>query len=118
MFDAGLWELVVIFVLALLVVGPERLPVLARKAGLWIGRAKRFVNSVRSDIERELRTEELEKMLHEQKDEIESLKSALNVTRENTEQAFRDASFLPSHPQDKSTEQVPVPKPPEEQTKS
>lgn len=94
MFDAGFSELLVIMVLALLVVGPERLPSVARKIGLWIGRAKKLANSVRSDIERELRTEELEKMLNDQKSEIESLKSALNTTRDDTEKAFEEAAFL------------------------
>ena len=66
MFDFGFWELFLIMVVALLVVGPERLPGLARQIGLWIGKAKRFVNSVRSDIEREIRAEELKQILNQQ----------------------------------------------------
>ena len=94
MFDAGFWELTLIFVLALLVVGPERLPGLARKAGYWVGRVRRFVTVVRSDIERELRTEDLEKMLNEQKHEIQDLKNILHDTKSETEQSFREAEEL------------------------
>jgi len=91
MFDAGFWELALIFVLALLVVGPERLPGLARKAGFLVGKARRFVTNVRSDIEQELRNEDLEKMLNQQKDEIQELKNFLHTTQSETERSFREA---------------------------
>ena len=54
MFDIGFWELVVIAVVALLVVGPERLPQLVRDAGRWVRTARRLVADTRSQIEREL----------------------------------------------------------------
>jgi len=66
MFDVGFWELLVIGVVALLVVGPERLPRLARTTGLWVGRARRFVSSVKADIDREIAAEELKKTLAKQ----------------------------------------------------
>lgn len=66
MFDIGFWELTVIGVVALLVIGPERLPRVARTAGLWLGRARRFVSSVKADIDRELAAEELKKTLNRQ----------------------------------------------------
>lgn len=90
MFDAGFWELALIFVLALLVVGPERLPGLARKAGFLVGKARRFVTNVRSDIEQEFRTEDLEKMLNQQKNEIQELKNFLHTAKSETEQSFRE----------------------------
>ena len=55
MFDVGFWELAIIAVIALLVIGPERLPKAARTAGLWVGRARRMVTDVKSDIDREIR---------------------------------------------------------------
>lgn len=54
MFDIGFWELILIAVVALLVVGPERLPELVRESGRWIRAARRFVTDARYQIEREL----------------------------------------------------------------
>jgi sec-independent protein translocase protein TatB len=66
MFDIGFWELIVIAVVALLVIGPERLPKVARIAGLWVGRARRTLASVKSEIDRELKAEELKQILEKQ----------------------------------------------------
>ncbi len=66
MFDIGFWELTVIAVVALLVIGPERLPKVARTAGLWAGRMRGFVMSVKADIDKELRAEELKRIMDEQ----------------------------------------------------
>jgi sec-independent protein translocase protein TatB len=62
MFDIGFSELVVIMVVALIVIGPERLPKVARTMGLLWGRAQRYVNGVRADIERDMQMEELKKL--------------------------------------------------------
>ena len=64
MFDIGFWELALIALVALVVVGPERLPKLIRVTGLWIGRANASVQSIRNDISRELRAEELKQALN------------------------------------------------------
>lgn len=66
MFDIGFWELVFIAIIALLVVGPERMPKIARTAGLWIGKMRGFVSSVKQDIDRELAAEELKAVLEKQ----------------------------------------------------
>jgi sec-independent protein translocase protein TatB len=66
MFDIGFWEVIFILVIALLVVGPERLPRVARTAGLWLGKIRGFVGSVKADIDRELAAEELKKTLARQ----------------------------------------------------
>jgi sec-independent protein translocase protein TatB len=66
MFDIGFWELVLIGIVALLVVGPERLPRVARSAGLWIGRARRTLSSVKAEIDRELKAQELREILQKQ----------------------------------------------------
>lgn len=63
MFDIGFWELTVIGVIALMVVGPERLPAMARTLGLWVGRIRRYVSHVRDDIEREIQAEELRELM-------------------------------------------------------
>jgi len=58
-FDVGFTELVLIGLVALLVVGPERLPELVRTAGRWIGRAQRVAREVRSELERDVGTREI-----------------------------------------------------------
>lgn len=63
MFDIGFWELTTIAVIALVVIGPDKLPGVARTAGKWVGRARRFVGDVKTDIDRELKQEELKKAI-------------------------------------------------------
>jgi sec-independent protein translocase protein TatB len=62
MFDIGFSELMVIGVVALIVIGPERLPKVARTAGILFGRMQRYVNDVKADISREMQLEELKKL--------------------------------------------------------
>ncbi len=63
MFDVGFWELMIIGVVGLLVIGPERLPGLARKAGYWVARIRRFVAQVKVDVDKELRAEDLKQAI-------------------------------------------------------
>jgi sec-independent protein translocase protein TatB len=66
MFDVGFWELVMVGVVALVVIGPKDLPRVARLAGLWLGRARRTLTSVKDEIDRELRAQELKEILEKQ----------------------------------------------------
>lgn len=66
MFDVGFWELSLIMIVALLVIGPERLPGVARKAGLWVNRGRSFLRSIKSDIEHEIAADELKKIIKNQ----------------------------------------------------
>ncbi len=54
MFDVGFWELVLIFGVGLLILGPERMPRVASQVGRWIGRARRTANSLRYQLEKEI----------------------------------------------------------------
>lgn len=65
MFDVGFSELLMIAVVALLVLGPERLPKAARFAGLWVRRARAQWHSVRAELERDLATEDLQRSLRD-----------------------------------------------------
>ena len=63
MFDIGFLELMVVGILGLLVLGPERLPVAARQVGLFIGKIRRTMGNIQDDLERQVRTEELKDKL-------------------------------------------------------
>lgn len=65
MFEIGFLEIFLLGVIALLVVGPDRLPGLARTVGVWVGKAQRLVGQVRADIEREVRADEIRKAAKE-----------------------------------------------------
>lgn len=81
MFEIGFSELVLIMVVALLVVGPERLPKVARTAGLYLGRARRAIAAVKADVARELAAEDLKRTLQKQA-ESTGLHEIIEETRE------------------------------------
>lgn len=64
MFGVSFQELLLVGLVALLVLGPERLPVAARTAGLWIGRLKRSFNAIKQEVEREIGADEIRRQLH------------------------------------------------------
>lgn len=83
MFDAGFLEILLIGVIALLVIGPERLPGIASKVGRMVGKARAFVATTRSDIERELQAEEMRGLLKKQEDEISELRDIMTSKTED-----------------------------------
>ena len=94
MFDSGFLELLIVGIIALMVVGPERLPEVAAKAGKFIGKMKAFVATTREDIEKEIRSEELQTMLNKQKDEISELRDMMQTTKSEVSEEFTEASDL------------------------
>jgi sec-independent protein translocase protein TatB len=68
MFDVSFSELMLIGVIALVVIGPERLPKVARMAGQWLGKLNRYVAQVKQDIDRDIKLDELRKMQQDMKD--------------------------------------------------
>jgi len=82
MFDIGFLEIVIIASIALVVLGPERLPRAARTAGMWIGRARRMVADVKSDIDREIRESELADM-RKLGDEVKNVKDDIAQATES-----------------------------------
>lgn len=107
MFDVGFWEILLILILALLVIGPERLPGAARKAGFFIGKARRYIEGVRSEVESELDVSEFKRMLHNQEVQINELQQQLKAGADNigadvksgveTDQKNDIMSDVPSH---------------------
>ena len=77
MFDISFSELFVIGVVALVVIGPERLPKVARTLGLLLGRAQRYVNDVKSDINREMQLDELKKLQAEVSESARTLENSV-----------------------------------------
>lgn len=87
MFDIGFSELLVIGIVALLVIGPERLPKVARTVGGWLGKLNRYASQVKDDVNREMKLEELKKLQEEmrtsaQKYEILATEAEVGLKRE------------------------------------
>jgi sec-independent protein translocase protein TatB len=85
MFDIGFSELVVIAIVALIVIGPERLPKVARTLGHLFGRMQRYVNDVKADISREMELDELKKMQSSMEDAARSMRDSVNRGVSETE---------------------------------
>ncbi len=78
MFDIGFLELLVIAVIALIVLGPERLPVAIKVVAVWIGRLRRSFQSIRQEIEKEINADEIRREIHN-----ESVMAELKKTRDS-----------------------------------
>lgn len=108
MFDIGFWELMLVFVIALVVLGPERLPRAARQAGLWVRRIRGLAHVAQQELERELKISELRQQLHDNPD----LKTLQSV-REDLQRLRRlpTQSIQPPAPSVAPGEPVPNPPP-------
>ncbi len=80
MFDVGFSEMLVIGIVALLVIGPEKLPSVARTVGALLGRMQRYVNDVKADINREIELDELKKLQTTVQDAARSIETSVNDT--------------------------------------
>ncbi len=92
MFDIGFGELVVVAVVALLVVGPERLPRLARDAGRWLHRARQMAASIRNEFEREVNKAEELKNLIDRETSIADLHKQIDETSTSIPAGMRPPS--------------------------
>jgi sec-independent protein translocase protein TatB len=110
MFDIGFSELLVIGIVALIVIGPERLPRVARTIGHLMGRMQRYVADVKADIDREIELGELRKMrdsVQQAATNIEtSVQSELNKAETDLNQAAQNAVGEPSAPAPSADAQV------------
>ena len=106
MFDIGFSELIMVGLVSLLVIGPERLPKVARLAGFWIGKTRNMVASVKAEIKQELHAEEIRQILKEQAD-LHEFHAAITETEEAANSIKASLATLP--------EETPVAvKPPDE----
>lgn len=78
MFDMGFTEMMLIGIVALVVIGPEKLPGVARTAGKYFARLRNFMTNVRADVESELKADELREMFEAQQKELQSLKEVVS----------------------------------------
>jgi sec-independent protein translocase protein TatB len=90
MFDIGFSEIVVIAVVALIVLGPERLPRAARTMGHLFGRLQRYVSDVKADISREMELEELRKIQREVKSAAQDLEQSVSSVARDVEGGMRN----------------------------
>lgn len=103
MFDIGFLELLVVGVVALLVLGPERLPKAARTAGLWIGKIKRTVSGMQREINAQLEAEELRQKLKEQQQKLDD---SLNKVKQDVER-YAEPDSKATEDRQPATEQRP-----------
>ena len=92
MFDIGFSEMIVIAVIALIVLGPEKLPRVARTAGHLLGRMQRYVNDVKADINREIELDELRKLQKEMQNTAQSFQQTVKGEISSVESGFRSIS--------------------------
>ncbi|MEH6531361.1 MAG: Sec-independent protein translocase protein TatB [Photobacterium frigidiphilum] len=90
MFDIGFWELILISVVGLVVLGPERLPVAIRSVSRWVGAARNMANSVKDELSQELKIQELQENL--KKAEQMGMKDLSPELRESVEELKQAAS--------------------------
>lgn len=98
MFDFSFGELAVIGAVALVVLGPERLPRVARTAGEWIGKAQRYVSQVKSDINREMELAELKKLQEEARKAAQSVQSGFSDLQSEMNRAATGLTSLEDSP--------------------
>ncbi len=91
MIDIGLTKIALIGVVALVVIGPEKLPTVARMAGSLFGRAQRYINEVKSEVSREIELEELRKMQKDVQEAASDVEQSIAKSMAETEQSLNAA---------------------------
>ncbi len=102
MFDISFMELLVISIVALIVIGPERLPTVARTLGHLYGRCRNFVYSIRTDIHNEMRMEELKKMQSSVEETVQSIENSVQQGVEQLKTGTTDVKTKANQPVDLS----------------
>jgi sec-independent protein translocase protein TatB len=92
MFDFAFSELLVIGVVALIVIGPEKLPKVARTAGILLGRAQRYVSDVKTDISRQIQLEELKALQEQMNQQARALEGSIKKEVQATETALNQTA--------------------------
>ena len=78
MFDFGFWEIALVLLISLIVLGPERLPLFASQLGLILKKIKDFANNVKTNIENESKMDDLKKIIEKQKEELAEFENSID----------------------------------------
>ena len=124
MFDIGFMEMLLVGLVALVVLGPERLPGAVRTAGLWIGRLKRSFSNIKAEVEREIGADEIRRQLHNERildleKEMQAMKESLtapvsSITKPSSSESTKPVpaeSIEPIQPTEPATPVEPPPAP-------
>ncbi|MDX8379779.1 MAG: Sec-independent protein translocase protein TatB [Gallionella sp.] len=112
MFDFSLAELVIIMLVALVVIGPERLPKVARTLGHLYGRAQRYINTVKSDITRDLAIDEYKQLQQKVQAEATALQQSVQQAAQTVDQQVQEMNQAVVPPQSLPQSPVESAKPP------
>jgi sec-independent protein translocase protein TatB len=109
-FDIGFSEIIVCAIVALIVIGPERMPEAVRTMGLWIGRLKRSLRETRVEIERQIGVDDIRRQLHNEdimrsiedarkniNDVIQQAQQDVNAIEHNSPRVYAEETALPDH---------------------
>jgi len=107
MFDIGFLEIIMVAIIGLLVLGPERLPVAARTVGRWVGKARRMASQFTKEIDRQLEIEEIRADLKKQgeslniEEDVQKIHTTVNAALKEAEAEIKDFEPLPRKSEDK-----------------
>lgn len=93
MFDVGMFEMILIGVIALLILGPERMPEAARAAGRWVGKARGFITGIKADVASQMSVAELNE-LRQLRNDLASAKTELNKIQHNASSTLNEQVSL------------------------
>ncbi len=124
MFDIGFLEICLIGVIALLVIGPEKLPGAARTAGLWVGKMRSFITTMKQDVDRELKLQEIQEAIKHSEQYVHQIVEDMGTGMEKLNQPITDpfdneySNKNSSDNEDTGIENQPVIEPPDDVNKS
>ncbi len=106
MFDISFMELLVISIVALIVIGPERLPAVSRTLGHLYGRCRNFVYAIRTDIHNEMRMEELKKMQSSMQETVQSIEDSAQQGVDRLKTMVTDSKSEETPPEDSLSQRI------------
>lgn len=89
MFDVGMFEMIMIGVIALLILGPERMPEAARAAGRWVGKARAFITGIKADVASQMSVAELNE-LRQLRNDLSSAQTELNKFQQKSAETLNE----------------------------